>query len=105
MVDEAVVRNYWLDYVLRAFQLDITNPYVNRPGFDEPRCLHCWYPNFAEHSPDCPWQKLRPLTEVLYPAPQTLTVANVVDESNIILTPPDEPTEADDDLMNGLSLK
>lgn len=99
--EEAALRNYWLDYVLRTFCLDLQNPYVNRPTFEEPRCYHCHYPNFAGHDTTCPWVILRPLTEVLYPTPPIVTTASIGSDSNIVLPlEPDEPDQStDDDIM------
>ena len=31
-----------LDYVLRHFSLNVTDPYIIRPGFEEKRCYHCF---------------------------------------------------------------
>lgn len=59
-------RDSWLDYVLRAHALHLTNPYITRPTFEEKRCAHCNYPLGAEHDPGCLWLLCRPLTSKLY---------------------------------------
>jgi len=59
-------RDRMLDYVLRKFSLHVSDPYVVKPGFDDPRCFHCFYPREHGHDRECPWALLRPFTEKLY---------------------------------------
>jgi hypothetical protein len=55
-----------LDYVLRFYALDVSNPYVSLPGFDEQRCHFCHYPINEDHHQSCIWAVLRPITSKLY---------------------------------------
>jgi hypothetical protein len=64
-VNEVV--NKALDYILRKFSLNVRDPYTVRPGFDEKRCFHCFYPETHAHDADCSWLQLQPLVELLYP--------------------------------------
>ena len=66
---QADIRNEYLDYLFTTFFLNLANPYVTRPTFDEPRCYHCHYPEYGGHAPDCAWLHCRPITSVLYPPP------------------------------------
>ena len=69
LTEQAEVRNEYLDYLFTTFCLNLSNPYVVRPTFEEPRCYHCHYPEYGGHAPDCAWLHCRPITSVLYPAP------------------------------------
>ena len=92
---EADVRNQYLDYVLTTFSLHITNPFVERPGFEEKRCFHSHYPEYAtEHDKSCAWMKLRPLTSILYPPP-TLPPASTAETDGDTVFPvePEPETE------------
>ncbi len=60
-----------LDYLLRFYQLLITDPYVAKPGYDEKRCHHCHFKQASGHDPQCPWATVRPLVQRLYSAPPT----------------------------------
>jgi hypothetical protein len=66
---QALTRDNALDYILRYYQLNISNPYITRPGFEDRRCFHCHHPEGFGHHQECPWLHLRPLTAVLYPPP------------------------------------
>jgi hypothetical protein len=95
--EEAEVRNKWLDYLFREFSLHIPNPYVVRPTFEEKRCYHCHYPEYAGHDPECAWLVCRPITSVLYPPPAPPAVEPVPDGNTIL---PVIPT--DDDEYSGI---
>lgn len=73
-VQEASVRNTLLDFVLTHYRLNLPDPYVQRPTFEEKRCMHCMYPDYAGHDSTCPWVTLRPYTSVLYPPPPSPVV-------------------------------
>ncbi len=92
--EQADIRNEYLDYLFRTFNLNLHNPYVIRPSFEEKRCYHCHYPEYAGHDKDCAWLHCYPITSVLYPAPvkhvEPSTVADV--DGNILL-----PAQPDDD--------
>lgn len=92
---EAELRNEYLDYLFQTFYLHLADPFVTRPTFEEKRCYHCHYPDYAGHAPDCAWLHCRPLTEVLYPPAPKVTRATVAHDADIVLpAEPDEEPEA-----------
>lgn len=56
----------YLDLVFRTFYIDVTEPYQPTPGFDEPRCIHCRFPQVEGHSPNCIWRKTECLRKKFY---------------------------------------
>lgn len=65
-VNEAETSAERLDFVLQYFSLNLKNPYILRPGYDEKRCMHCHIPEGFQHDSTCIWQKLYPTTSKLY---------------------------------------
>jgi hypothetical protein len=72
-------RDFYLDYLLRRFELNVRNPYVPRPRLvsltrgkptihdTERRCFHCDYPESVhQHHPDCPWVRCLDYTTTHY---------------------------------------
>jgi hypothetical protein len=93
---QAETRNTYLDYLFRTFCLNLSNPYVIRPTFEEKRCYHCHYPEYAGHDNDCAWLHCYPITSALYPPPVAHVEPSAVsDESGNILLPA-SPTDEDE---------
>jgi hypothetical protein len=55
-----------LDYLLRFYQLNLHDPYVAKPGYDEKRCYHCHYVIGKGHDVLCPWVQCAPLVRRLF---------------------------------------
>ncbi len=98
--DEAQLRNVYLDYLFRTFNLATAQPYVQHPSYEEKRCLHCFYPEFAGHEKSCPWLHCQPLTSVLYAPPPVPTGApSATDAENVGPVPPLNTDEPEDDRL------
>jgi hypothetical protein len=94
LTEEADTRNTLLDYLFRQYYLNKPNPYILMPGYEEKRCYHCFYPEYAGHDATCAWQHCRPVTEGLYPAPAApVEASDAVPEGNTLLPIP--PTDDD----------
>jgi hypothetical protein len=55
-----------LDYLFRTYSLNLRDPYVVRPGFQEKRCYHCFYPQERGHDVQCAWQRMQPVVQKFY---------------------------------------
>lgn len=55
-----------LDYLLRFYSLNLSDPYVTKPGYDDKRCYHCHYATGFGHDALCPWLACQPLVQKLY---------------------------------------
>lgn len=94
LTEEAEVRNQYLDYLFQTFYLHTANPYVILPTWEEPRCYHCHYPNYAGHEPSCAWLHCRPLTSVLYtPPPAPVSAPPDTDGDTVFPVEPDATDE------------
>lgn len=66
-LDTSGRRDVYLDYLIRYLHLNVADPYIDRPSFEEKRCYHCNYPIYAQtHDPECVWLKMSNVTRELY---------------------------------------
>ena len=55
-----------LNYLFVYYQLNLPNPYVTKPGYDEKRCHHCHFADGHGHDMSCPWIVCQPFIKTLY---------------------------------------
>lgn len=63
---DSAERDQTLNYVLKTFNLTVSDPYILRPGYDEKRCYHCHIPEGFRHADDCPCNLVHPVVTKLY---------------------------------------
>lgn len=99
LVTDHEERDWYLDWLLRQYVLNVADPYVDRPTIvsikqglpvvdsTEKRCFHCNAPTGVDHQKSCPWVIIRPLTQKLYPATPQPVPAPKASTIGLSLTP------------------